>query len=312
MGGNWIKTLLLLVAMTALFVVTGWLIGGMEGMILALVVALATNVLAWWNSGKLVRRMQGAVELSRDRAPELYDMTAALAERAGLPMPALYVIETDQPNAFATGRDPQNGAVCVSTGLLRTLNRDEIAGVIAHELAHIRSRDTLIMTYAGVMAGAISMLSQYVFWFGGGRRDGPLGGLGLLIAAITAPIAALVIRMFISRTREYEADRAGAEISGMPLALASALKKINAAARRGILRRARRHPALAHLYIDNPLTGNGGVDSWFSTHPAVENRIAALMKIAQAMGQVPRQEQPRLAPAPSTAPPRRGRSGPWG
>lgn len=308
-GKNFIKTALLLVMMAVLFMGAGWLIGGWSGMILALVVAIGTNVFAWWNSGKLVRRMQGAREITRTQAPELYVLTVQLAQRAEIPMPALYVMESDQPNAFATGRDPENGAICVTTGILNALNRDELAGVIAHEMAHIKNRDTMTMTYTATMAGAISMLSQYVFWFGGGRRDGPLGGLGLLVAAIVAPVAALIIRMFVSRTREYEADRIGAQISGNPLALASALRKIAAMAKKTILHRARRHPALAHMYIENPLTTGRGVDSWFSTHPAVENRVAQLVEIAKQMGMILADAPPRLETIPVQPAPRRT---PWG
>lgn len=311
---NGIKTLLLLATMTALFMAAGYLIGGATGMILAFAVAAATNFFAWWNSGKLVRRMQGARELSPREAPELFAMTEQLAVRAEIPMPALYVMESEQPNAFATGRNPENAAICVTTGILRALDRDELAGVIAHEMAHIRNRDTMTMTYTVTMAGAISMLSQYVFWFGGGRRDGPLGGLGLLVAAIMAPFAALIIRMFVSRTREYEADRLGAHISGNPLALASALRKIAALAKRNVLMRGRRHPALSHLFIVNPLTDTRGVDSWFATHPAVENRVAELVEIAREMGLLPAGAQPALdpIPVPVTPRPRLRRRNPWG
>lgn len=309
-GKNAIKTALLLVLMAALFMLVGWLIGGVSGMLLALAAAAATNVFAWWNSGKMVRRMQGAHLLSRHQSPELFEMVEALAAQAEIPVPALYVMESDQPNAFATGRNPENGAVCVTTGIVKALNRDELAGVIAHEMAHIRSYDTLTMTFTATIAGAVSMLSQYVFWFGGGRRDGPLGGAGLLVAAIVAPIAALVVRMFISRTREYEADRIGAQISGQPLALASALQKINAMAKRTMLRRAQRHPSMAHMFIINPLKATGGVDSWFSTHPATENRVAALREMARQMGHLSAPPMTRtLPPVPGHAPTHR--RSPW-
>ncbi len=308
-GKNTLKTLLLLITMAALFMAVGWLIGGTGGMLLALAAAAGTNVFAWWNSGKMVRRMQGAHELQRAQSPELYRMVEVLAARAEIPVPKLYVMESDQPNAFATGRNPENGAVCVTTGIIKALTADELAGVIAHEMAHIRNYDTLTMTFTGTMAGAISMLSQYVFWFGGGRRDGPLGGLGLLVAAIVAPMAALVVRMFVSRTREYEADRLGAHISGKPMALASALEKIAAMSKRHVLRRARRHPALAHMFIINPLTG-GNADSWFSTHPAIENRIAQLKDIARQMGRIAPVPIPQaLPPVEGHAP--RHRSSPW-
>ncbi len=177
-GKNAIKTGLLLLVMAALFMLVGWLIGGTSGMILALIVAAGTNVFAWWNSGKMVRRMQGAHELSREQSPQLFEMTEVLAQRAEIPMPKLYIMESDQPNAFATGRNPENAAVCLTTGIVRALTPNELAGVIAHEMAHIRNYDTLTMTFTATMAGAISMLSQYVFWLGGGRSDGPLGALG--------------------------------------------------------------------------------------------------------------------------------------
>ncbi len=310
-GKNAVKTGLLLLVMAALFLLVGWVIGGTGGMILALIAAAGTNIFAWWNSGKMVRRMQGAHELSRDQSPELFDMTEALALRAEIPMPKLYVMESEQPNAFATGRNPENAAVCLTTGIIRALNPSELAGVIAHEMAHIRNYDTLTMTFTATMAGAISMLSQYVFWFGGGRRDGPLGRAGLLVAAIAAPLAALVVRMFVSRTREYEADRIGAQISGQPLALASALQKIAEMSKRSMLRRARRHPATAHVFIINPLTTAKGVDSWFSTHPAIENRIAQLQEIARQMGRI------APAPLPHSLPPVEGHAPPhrrsrWG
>jgi len=306
---NTFKTLMLLVIMAVLFMAVGWLIGGTGGMLLALIAAAGTNVFAWWNSGKMVRRMQGAHELQRHQSPELFDMVEVLAKRAEIPTPTLYVMESDQPNAFATGRNPENGAVCVTTGIVKALTPDELAGVIAHEMAHIRNYDTLTMTFTATMAGAISMLSQYVFWFGGGRRDGPLGGMGLLVAAIVAPMAALVVRMFVSRTREYEADRLGAQISGQPLALASALRKIAEMSKQTMLRRARRHPATAHMFIINPLTG-GNMDSWFSTHPAIENRIAQLQEIARQMGRIAAAPIPQaLPPVEGNAPPHR--RSPW-
>ena len=305
-GKNAVKTGLLLLVMAALFMLVGWLIGGTGGMILALIAAAGTNVFAWWNSGKMVRRMQGAHELSREQSPQLFEMVDVLAQRAEIPVPKLYVMESDQPNAFATGRNPENAAVCVTTGIVKALTPDELAGVIAHEMAHIRNYDTLTMTFTATMAGAISMLSQYVFWFGGGRRNGPLGRGGLLVAAIVAPLAALVVRMFVSRTREYEADRIGAQISGQPLALASALRKISEMSKRTLLRRARRHPATAHVFIINPLTTAKGTDSWFSTHPAIENRIAQLEEMARQMGRLARAPIPQaLPPVEGQAPPHR-------
>jgi len=306
---NTFKTLMLLVIMAVLFMVVGWLIGGISGMMLALIGAAGMNVFAWWNSGKMVRRMQGAHELQRHQSPELFEMVEVLAKRAEIPTPKLYVMESDQPNAFATGRNPENGAVCVTTGIINALTANELAGVIAHEMAHIRNYDTLTMTFTATMAGAISMLSQYVFWFGGGRRDGPLGRMGLLVAAIVAPMAALVVRLFVSRTREYEADRLGAQISGQPMALASALQKIADMSKKTMLRRARRHPATAHMFIINPLTG-GNTDSWFSTHPAIENRIAQLIEIARQMGQIAPAPIPRVLPPVEGHAPTHRRS-PW-
>ncbi|SDZ73495.1 zinc metalloprotease HtpX [Rubrimonas cliftonensis] len=277
-----VKTMMLLAAMTALFLGAGFLIGGATGALIALVFALATNAYAWWNSDKLALRMHNAQPVTRMGAPDLYGMVERLAGRAGLPMPAVYVIQTEQPNAFATGRNPENAAVAVTTGLMRTLDRDELAGVIAHELAHIRNRDTLIMTVAATVAGAISMLAQFGMFFGAsssGENRNPLGMIGVLLGVFLAPIAALLIQMAISRTREYSADAAGAEISGQPLALASALAKISGMAGRMEMRSAERNPASAHLFIVNPLSGRR-FDSLFATHPAAENRIAALREMA--------------------------------
>lgn len=277
---NALRTTVLLAAMTALFMGVGYLIGGQTGMMLALGVAVVTNFISYWNSDKLVLRMQNAEPVDRRSAPALYEMVEVLSRRAGLPVPAIYLIHTDQPNAFATGRDPQNAAVAVSAGLLRTLETREVAGVIAHELAHIRSRDTLTMTITATLAGAISMLAQFGLFFGGSNnRDNPLGGIGALIAVFVAPLAAMLVQMAISRTREYEADRDGAEISGDPLALASALAKISSAAGRTVNIAAERNPAMAHLYIANPLSG-ARMDNLFSTHPDVNNRIAELQKLA--------------------------------
>lgn len=285
--GNFLRTTVLLAGLTALFMAVGYFIGGTNGMMIAFFVAAGTNLFAFWNSDKMVLRMQGARPVNRQSAPELYHMVDTLSQRAGIPTPAIYVIESDQPNAFATGRDPRNGAVAVSTGLLRALDTREVAGVVAHELAHIRSRDTLIMTMTATLAGAISMLAQFGLFFGGGNnRDNPLGGIGALLMVFLAPLAAMVVQMAISRTREYEADKDGAEISGDPLALASALEKITRMAQRTVNVAAERNPAMAHMYIANPLSG-ARMDNLFSTHPNVANRIAQLQKLAsQGVGRV--------------------------
>lgn len=279
---NFFKTGLLLAAMTALFMGVGYLIGGPSGAALAFLVALATNAFAFWNSDRLALRMHNAEPVSRASAPDLYAMVEELSANAGIPTPAVYIIRSDQPNAFATGRSPENGAVAVTTGIMRTLTREELAGVVAHELAHIRNRDTLIMTVAATVAGAISMLAQFGMFFGGRSDRNPLGFVGVLLAAILAPLAAALIQMAISRTREYAADRAGAEICGQPLWLASALQKI-AGARHVDMESAERHPGTAHLFIVNPLSGER-MDNLFSTHPAVENRIRALRAMAQEGG----------------------------
>ncbi len=280
---NTMRTFVLLAAMTALFMVVGYFIGGTGGMMIALAFAAATNLFAYWNSDKLVLRMQNAVPVERSRAPELYDMVDVLAKRAGMPTPAVYVIETDQPNAFATGRDPNNAAVAVSSGLLRQLDTREVAGVVAHELAHIKNRDTLTMAMTATLAGAISALAQFGLFFGGGNnRDNPLGGIGALLMVFLAPLAAMVVQMAVSRTREYEADKHGAEISGDPLALASALHKIATLAGRQVNVAAERNPAMAHMYIVNPLSGQR-MDNLFSTHPDTGNRIEALRRLAAEM-----------------------------
>jgi heat shock protein HtpX len=279
---NAVKTMMLLAAMTALFLGVGYLIGGPGGAFVALIVAIATNAFAWWNSDRLALRMHGAEPVTRMDSPELHDLVARLAANAGLPTPAVYVIRSDQPNAFATGRDPSNAAVAITTGLMRTLSREELAGVIAHELAHIRNRDTLIMTVAATVAGAISMLAQFGMFFGAaGRGDdrNPLGFVGVLLGVILAPIAAMLIQMAISRTREYSADRMGAEICGQPLWLASALAKISGASHAVEMASAERNPASAHLFIVNPLSGRR-FDNLFATHPSTANRIAALEAMA--------------------------------
>jgi heat shock protein HtpX len=282
---NTMRTGLLLAAMTGLFLAVGYLLGRETGMVMAFVFAAAMNVFAYWNADKLVLRMHGARAIARDDHPEFYDLVAVLAERGGLPMPKVYIMDNPQPNAFATGRNPENAAVAATTGLLRMLNRDEIAGVMAHELAHVKNRDTLVMTLTATIAGAIAMLANFGLMFGGGRgRDNPLGAVGTILLVILAPLAAMIVQMAISRTREYGADRGGAEISGKPLALASALARISEAAHRIENRSAEANPATAHLFIVNPLSGQR-MDSLFSTHPATANRIAALEAMAAEMGQ---------------------------
>lgn len=311
---NLIKTAMLIAAMTALFMLVGYVIGGSGGMVTALAAAFAMNVLSWWNSDKMVLRMHNAVEADEANAPEFFSIIRALSERAGLPMPRVYLINSEQPNAFATGRNPQNAAVAASTGLLAHLTKEEVAGVMAHELAHIESRDTLTMTVTATLAGAISMLGNFAFFFGGRRNDGPLGGFGTLFAMIVAPLAAMVVQMAVSRTREYSADRRGAEITGNPLWLASALKKIAAAAKQIPNYRAERFPASAHMFIINPLFGLGA-DSLFSTHPATESRVAALEEMAQELtGQEPpadviRERVTDTKPEPAPEPPA---PNPWG
>ena len=307
---NYFKTAILLAGMTALFMGVGYLIGGQAGMLIALVVAAGTNLFAYWNSDKMLLSMQGAQEVDESAAPELFRIVRELSQRAGLPMPRVYLMDSPQPNAFATGRNPEHAAVCASTGLLQTLKPDEIAGVIAHELTHIKNRDTLTMTITATLAGAISMLANFGLFFGGNRNNNPLGVIGSIALVILAPFAAMVVQMAISRAREYEADRGGAEISGRPLSLASALQKLSHAAEQIPNETAEANPATAHLFIVNPLSGER-MDNLFSTHPATENRIAALEAIAQEMGDAGRvsafvDEQPRN-------PWQRARArGPWG
>lgn len=281
---GYVKTAILLAGLTALFIAIGGAIGGEAGALIALLVAGGMNLLAWWNSDKVVLRMTGARPIGPADAPRLYALTEQLARRAGLPMPALYVIDEEQPNAFATGRDPANAAVAVNAGLLRHLSEEEVAGVIAHELAHIKNRDTLIMTVTATIAGAISMLAQFGFLFrGGDSRNNPFGAVGLILMLILAPLAAMLVQMAISRSREYEADRVGAEICGNPRWLASALVNLQNSARRIENRHAEANPALAHMFIINPLSG-ARMDNLFSTHPKTENRVAALEELARRMG----------------------------
>ncbi len=283
---NIMKTALLLAAMTALFIGIGFLVGGQTGMLIAFGIAIVMNIFSYWNSDKIVLKMHGARQVDAQSAPEFFAMIQMLADRAGVPMPKVYVMDNPQPNAFATGRNPDHAAVAATTGILQMLDRDELEGVMAHELAHVKNRDTLTMTVTATLAGAIGMLANFMGFFGGGvHRDGERSNPVLAIALMfLAPLAAAVVQMAISRTREYSADRLGAQISGKPMALASALNKISGAAHAVMNPTAENNPATAHLFIVNPLAGRG-IDNLFSTHPSVQNRIAALAQIAEDMGQ---------------------------
>jgi heat shock protein HtpX len=284
---NMLRTTLLMAFLTGLFVAIGYLIGGQTGMVIAFLFAAGMNVFAYWNSDKMVLRMYRAREVDEQSAPEFVHLIRRLSENAGLPMPKVYIAENPQPNAFATGRDPLHAAVCATTGLLERLSYEELAGVMAHELAHVKNRDTLIMTITATLAGAISMLANFAFFFGGGHdRRNPLGPLGAILIMIVAPLAAMLVQMAISRTREYEADREGAMISGRPLWLASALQRISSGVQRIDNMDAERNPATAHLFIINPLHG-GNFSTLFATHPSTEQRVARLRAMANEMGQSP-------------------------
>ncbi len=306
---GYVKTAMLMAAMTALFMGVGYLIGGSAGAVIALVVAAAMNVFTWWNSDRMVLRMHNAQAVAAGDRLGLHALTADLARNAGMPEPKVYLIETEQPNAFATGRNPANAAVAVTSGLMRSLSREELAGVIAHELAHIRNHDTAIMTVTATFAGAISMLANFALFFGGSRER--LGLVGTLLMMFLAPMAAALVQMAISRTREYAADKAGAEICGHPMWLASALEKIAVGAARIDNHAAERNPATAHMFIINPLHAHKH-DSLFSTHPATENRIAALRAMGGSDRQVSAPTRPALTA--SRLPKRRKRDadGPWG
>lgn len=299
---NTLRTFMLLAALTALFIGVGYLIGGPGGAAIAFFIAAAMNVFAWWNSDKMVLSMHGAREIGPDEPnPALRRFaqdTIALADRANMPRPRVYVIDTPQPNAFATGRDPNNAAVAATSGLLTRLTREEVMGVMAHELAHVKNRDTLTMTVTATLAGAIGFLANFALFFGGNR--GPGGLIGAIALAIFAPMAAALVQMAISRAREYEADRVGAEICGQPVWLANALEKIERGARTTLNPAAERNPATAHMFIINPLHAHAH-DKLFSTHPATENRVRALRAMAPGRG-----NGGRTRPAASV------RSGPWG
>jgi heat shock protein HtpX len=277
---NTLRTGLLMAAMTGLFLVIGLLIGGEPGMLIAFLFAAVSNLFAYWNSDKVLLRMYGARAVDETSAPELVHLVAQLAAKDGLPMPKVYIVDNAQPNAFATGRNPEHAAVCVTTGLLQRVNDEELAGVLAHELSHVKNRDTLTMTITATIAGAVSVLANFAFFFGGyGRSRNPLGFVGVLLATLVAPIAAVLVQMAVSRTREFEADRAGAELSGRPLWLASALQHIDTATKAIDNPQADANPATAHMFIVNPLHG-GGFSGLFSSHPSTEERIARLKAMA--------------------------------
>ncbi|MFT4090912.1 MAG: zinc metalloprotease HtpX [Asticcacaulis sp.] len=285
---NPFKTFMLLAGMTALFGFIGLAVGGPMGMLIALGLALAMNAFAYWNSDKMVLKAYKAEAIDPNTATGIirtyYQDTVELSHRAGLPVPAIYIIHNDQPNAFATGRNPENAAVAATTGLLRMLSREEIRGVMAHELAHVKNRDTLIMTVTATLAGAISSLANFALFFGGGRdEEGNSNIIGTILMAVLAPMAAMLVQMAISRTREYDADRLGGEICGDPESLARALKKIESYAKGIVNHEAEHNPASAHLFIINPLSG-ARMDNLFSTHPATDNRVRALMDLAINMG----------------------------
>jgi len=300
---NYLRTAILLAAMTGLFLAIGFVIGGEGGMAIAFLFALGMNAFAYWNSDKMVLRMYGAREVGPSDAPEYYGIVEKLVQNAGLPMPRVFIMDNDQPNAFATGRNPENAAVAATTGLLRNLTREEVAGVMAHELAHVRNRDTLTMTITATIAGAISMLASFALFFGGNNRNNPLGIVGTILIMILAPVAAALVQMAISRTREYAADAGGAEICGNPLWLASALAKLERGAVAIDNEEAEANPATAHMFIINPLHG-GSVDNLFSTHPNTANRIERLREMAGAAGS----DQPVSSPGPWGS----GTRGPWG
>ena len=278
MFGNWLKTSILMAGIVALFGAVGAMLGGKQGMLMALVFGGAMNVWAYWFSDKMVLRMYNARQVDETGSPYLYNMVRGLAQRAGLPMPKVYIIDEEQPNAFATGRNPDHAAVAATTGIIRMLSERELRGVMAHELAHVKNRDILISTMSATVAGAISMLAQFGMFFGGSRDDERPNPVLSILVMILAPLAAMIIQMAISRTREFGADRGGAEISGDPEALASALAKIDAYARGIPMLTAEAHPETAQMMIMNPLSG-GGLRGLFSTHPSTQERVARLREM---------------------------------
>jgi heat shock protein HtpX len=283
---NAARTFILMAAMTGLFLVVGFLIGGQAGMLIAFLFAAGGNAFAYWNSDKVLLSMYGAKQVDEASAPDLVRTVAQLSAKDGLPMPKVYIVDNPQPNAFATGRNPEHAAVCVTTGLLGRVNQEQLAGVLAHELSHVKNRDTLTMTITATIAGAVSMLANFAFFMGGDRRN-PLGFIGVLLVTLVAPLAAVLVQMAVSRTREFEADRAGAELSGRPLWLASALEQIEAGAKTIDNPQADAHPATAHMFIVNPLHG-GGLSGLFSSHPSTAERIARLKAMAGPQDQAPR------------------------
>jgi heat shock protein HtpX len=312
---SYFRTAILLAGLTGLFMGVGYLIGGAGGAMIALVIAAATNLFAYWNSDRAVLSMYGAHEVDARTAPDLHRMVQELAARAELPIPRVFSMDNPQPNAFATGRNPQNAAVAVTTGLMQSLSREELAGVVAHELAHIKHHDTLLMTVTATIAGAISMLAQFGMFFGGNRNNNGTGIIGSLAMMILAPLGAMLVQMAISRTREYAADEMGARICGQPMWLASALSKIENFAHQVPNEDAERAPATAHMFIINPLSGRG-MDNLFATHPSTANRVAALQQLSSQFGGGFAPPSPPR-PASSAAPrgPWNGgsaRRGPWG
>ena len=279
MLGNWLKTSILMAGIVVLFGMVGAALGGAGGMLIALAFAGAMNVYAYWFSDKAVLRMYNAREVDAQSAPKFYNMVKELAANAGLPMPRVYIIDEAQPNAFATGRNPENAAVAATTGIMQILSERELRGVMAHELAHVKHRDTLISTISATIAGAVSSIAQFGMLFTGGDRDRGVHPAVAILIMILAPIAAMLIQMAISRSREFEADRGGAEISGDPGALASALQKIHNYAHRVPMETAEQHPETAQMMIINPLSAEG-IKGLFSTHPQTEERVARLMAMA--------------------------------
>jgi heat shock protein HtpX len=283
---NYLRTGLLLAVLTGIFVALGGVVGGQTGMVIAFLMAAGMNLFSLWQSDKMVLHMYGAQQVDARSGGEYFRIVEGLAQRAGLPMPRVYIMDNPQPNAFATGRSPTHAAVCASTGLIEMLAPEELAGVMAHELSHVKNRDTLTMAVAATIGGAVSMLAQYLQFgalFGGNRNNNQVGWVGALVAMILAPLAAMLVQMAISRSREYEADRLGGRLCGQPLWLASALRKIEGYARQIRNEPAEAAPATAHLFIINPLSGEG-MDNLFSTHPSTENRIAELERLAAEMG----------------------------
>jgi len=280
---NIVRTGVLMAALSALFLFVGFLIAGEAGMVVALLFATGTNLYAYWNSDRVLLSMYGAKQVDETTAPELVHTVHQLVAQADMPIPKVFIVDNPQPNAYATGRSPQHASVCVTTGLLARVTGEELAGVVAHELSHVRNRDTLTMTITATIAGAVSMLANFAYFFGGRRNA--LGFVGLILVAVLAPIAAILVQMAVSRAREFEADRMGAELSGRPLWLAAALEKIDQTAAITDNPQAQAHPATAHLFIVNPLHG-GGLSGLFASHPSTAERIARLRAmVAQSAAQ---------------------------